>query len=792
MALQVWLPLNGDLRNQGVSDVTVTNSGATINTNGKIGSCYSFNGSSSYITTDIKTSSSMSFCCWVYFNSFDGAQLIDCRNNSAVGYQPMYITQSYIQIGNSQNGFAEIGYSFSASTWYHIVVANNESKTWVYINGSLIGERNIGGYDFGTLNIPIGVRCSRNMYYLNGRLNDVRIYDHCLSAAEVKEISLGLVLHYKLDDPYVEPTTNQAGDCHKTGNYSTSWDTSKHQGAISVYGWATGYNSGVGDPSHGYHAMWNMIDGIPTMVFQDKNSEIGQTHRWLGISGGATVANITSNTTYTVSFDAKADVDGKYVSSGLYYRKEANGSYNFWDGCPQFAITTQWKRYSYTYTTSTVNAISAVYVYGHYGTEGIAYVRNIQIELKDHATPYTPSSRNETKIVDSSGYGNHGTITGNMSISNNTGRYKCSTNFPDSACSITIGDLSSIIPEGNFTFNVWFKKITGEWSSKGYETIFGGPGGFELEAKRGATNSPELVMWNWSQSNTVTYSLDQWNMVTFCRDSSGTKLYLNGEQKATGVTGSIPSGTYFIGAWRSATEQNYRGYLADARLYSTVLSAEDIQRLYNTGALIDKKGNVHSYEIEETDAGRELMITEWTASWGSTSSRYTKYNHGIYFDAAGTSSGSDYIEINPTENKYIYDTTISVSTGNMFYIGFEKYDANKTSTSNNSCTYVVNVKPSSDIVKQRFTGVVNLSNSLSGPCKYIRLRILNGWSGSDSGSTNIATVHQLSLREVPTSTDSKTRLLKTGVFQTDLLREDDTTAKIEKNIDMSINEFIEI
>ena len=32
----------------------------------------------------------------------------------------------------------------------------------------------------------------------------MRIYDHCLSDKEVQEIAKGLILHYKLDDPYVE------------------------------------------------------------------------------------------------------------------------------------------------------------------------------------------------------------------------------------------------------------------------------------------------------------------------------------------------------------------------------------------------------------------------------------------------------------------------------------------------------------------------------------------------------------------------------------------------------------
>ena len=49
MALKIWLPLNGDLENKGISDITVTSGNVAIDNNGKIGQCYLINGTSSYI-----------------------------------------------------------------------------------------------------------------------------------------------------------------------------------------------------------------------------------------------------------------------------------------------------------------------------------------------------------------------------------------------------------------------------------------------------------------------------------------------------------------------------------------------------------------------------------------------------------------------------------------------------------------------------------------------------------------------------------------------------------------------
>ena len=88
-------------------------------------------------------------------------------------------------------------------------------------------------------------------------------------------------------------------------------------------------------------------------------------------------------------------------------------------------------------------------------------------------------------------------------------------------------------------------------------------------------------------------------MLTMTRDASGTKFYIDGTLAFTGTTGTIPSGTYWIGSWSTSSSQNFRGSISDFRLYTTALSAEDIKELYNSSAVIDNKGNVYAYEFKE-------------------------------------------------------------------------------------------------------------------------------------------------------------------------------------------------
>ena len=54
-------------------------------------------------------------------------------------------------------------------------------------------------------------------------LNDVRIYDHALSLAEIQELKKGLIIHYSFDDALAEDTINYSSPT-QWGCYSNYWE----------------------------------------------------------------------------------------------------------------------------------------------------------------------------------------------------------------------------------------------------------------------------------------------------------------------------------------------------------------------------------------------------------------------------------------------------------------------------------------------------------------------------------------------------------------------------------------
>lgn len=189
---------------------------------------------------------------------------------------------------------------------------------------------------------------------------------------------------------------------------------------------------------------------------------------------------------------------------------------------------------------------------------------------------------------------------------------------------------------------------------------------------------------------------------------------------------------------------------------------------------------------------KELMIEHNELKNYNTSTIYTINSDGIYLDGYGGIL-SNYVPINPSGKTYYFDIILSIDTGNQFYIGWERYDAAKTSRSNNACVYAIYAKPTSDIKYARYKGTINLATDTVNPTAFIRLRILNKWSGSTSGTTGKAIIHQISLREISTGDNFETaNVSKTGQLRTDYFRETNIQqTKFSKNGFVDANNFYE-
>ena len=395
MALRVWLPLNGNLENNGLSDLTITNNGATINNNGKIGKTYSFDGSDDYISLDSANMRSIfkggtnpfTIAFWIYNTKTSGARAVPFGDYGLTG-TVQFNLELNSSAGNWNNDirfywagnpdYRASGTAATPNTWVHLAIIYDGTKTEFYRNGSLVNTRN---GTLATLNKTTGVfylgRDSRTGdTAFKGYINDFRVYDEALSPKQIKEISKGLVAHYKLDSPYLETTTNLIpGTTTYSITTNPAWDTALN--GTEMYtptGWASGYNAGVAEATSGYHAKWEFDEyGKLILKLPNLNSIIDKKGRWLGTSAwNLATTSILAGQKYTISWWQKTDNLSLTPRGGLYFKKTSDGTNNFYDGCVAFGYNT--KLNTWEYMTHTFTRVSdyventqaqSIYIYGN-------------------------------------------------------------------------------------------------------------------------------------------------------------------------------------------------------------------------------------------------------------------------------------------------------------------------------------------------------------------------------------------------------------------------------------------
>ena len=109
---------------------------------------------------------------------------------------------------------------------------------------------------------------------------------------------------------------------------------------------------------------------------------------------------------------------------------------------------------------------------------------------------------------------------------------------------------------------------------------------------------------------------------------------------------------------------------------------------------------------------RELMYPLALIHKQSGAGSVSYANSALTLIGYSWASDGNYIEINPSGNSFYYEIIYSNTTGSQLYLGFERYDANKTATSNSSCAYVLS--QDTGAINSRIRGTINLSTDVLG------------------------------------------------------------------------------
>ena len=291
MSLICWLPLtDSTLVNQGSGNLEVleTVSGynlttpvnaTTLTSDGRLGKCRTFNGSNSLIAiggADLfkcftGNSQPFSICLWVYNGDGNGS----AQSNRAVYFGDYNTTGSKnINLEKTNAGLVRwywtsdsavgpmASTTLTASAWSHICVTYSGTVFKCYVNGvekysktvtlSTLAQRTSGYFFLGR-----DQRTGDTVF--NGRMNDFRVYDHCLSLKEIKDIYKCLYVYYSLD---FEDKMNSDGTYPTSATSYTEYDNSGFGPQASFYNIVSNSDTISGSRSAKFNGTSSYIEKI--------------------------------------------------------------------------------------------------------------------------------------------------------------------------------------------------------------------------------------------------------------------------------------------------------------------------------------------------------------------------------------------------------------------------------------------------------------------------------------------------------------------------------------------------
>ncbi len=187
--------------------------GATATGTGEVGECFTFNGTTAYVSIPDSAAfhpTNLTIEAWVLFTSLSstasggspaGQQYIVFKQNTrSDNFEGIYLGKErgtggdhfVFGVSSSAGASAEAdsGPVIATNVWYHVAGVRGSNFVQLYLNGQLAGSSTVSfAQNYGTLPLLFG--SSGESYWdhkLNGRLDEVSLYNRALASNEIAAI----------------------------------------------------------------------------------------------------------------------------------------------------------------------------------------------------------------------------------------------------------------------------------------------------------------------------------------------------------------------------------------------------------------------------------------------------------------------------------------------------------------------------------------------------------------------------------------------------------------------------
>ena len=627
----------------------LTNFGATSSavTIGKLGQSLVFDGATNYVkigSYDIGAGTVTS-CAWIYPTSTTG-NLSIFGDNAYV----MFVASNTLKV--TSNSFTTLATSpantILINRWQHVCAVRLSSATaTLYINGAVSGTPDqTNTIVTSAFTTAIGTRGSAAAFYFNGKIDDVRLYSRALSAEEIKQL-------YNLGSAKVNTSQNPAGSLTQgligwwtfdgknlinnvadssgagntgyfrmgtTGNTATSsavvagkigqglnFDGLSDQiitgsdfigtSPITITAWIRPTSLRAGAP--------RIVDNTKTRFYVSSASRVSFS------SDGATGVISGNNVPLNGKWQFVAVTRTAAGVANFYANGVPSGTANLNSGTPTAGSNVAIGGISGGPTSNPFEgSMDDVRVYNRVlSASEITQLYNLgSAKVNTSQNPagtlssglvgwWTFDGKNLiSNVADSSGAGNHGSMSGFGATSSAVvaGKIGQGLKFDGADDVINVGSGSNLDNLGPVTYSVWMNPSSLGEGSIG--TIF--DKGFFVSTRFATLNRIDFIATFTGTdlrkiSAVNSFSLNRWSHVAISWDggidNAGVHIYVDGIEtgyftntSATGDKDNDASAFMYLGNV-SNLGRTFDGKLDDMRIYNRVLSAQEIKQIYSMG-----------------------------------------------------------------------------------------------------------------------------------------------------------------------------------------------------------------